>query len=144
VWFKYIREGTDFASVNEVIHINVTWWTHKPRNYTIMKCIRSVKPSRNIATTFINLKPLSPSHSRISNSIKSQAVNWLSSLGLSNSYYFWGPLSEVTAPADLTKTSQIFNHIQITFTKNTGKENIEIIYTGRKRFGRIYCYVRNR
>ena len=75
VWPKHIRERTDFASVKDVIHINVTRRTNKPQNYTITKCIRSVKPSRNISTTFVNLKPISLSQSRISNPIIFRAIN---------------------------------------------------------------------
>ena len=88
------------------------------------ECVRSVNQAEILPRLSLTWSQyLVPgSHSRISDPIKSQVVNWLFSMGLTNSCYLRGPLSQVTAPADLTKTSLTFNHIQITCTKNMKNE----------------------
>jgi len=126
VWPRHIWEGTDWRVWKSFIHVRVRWWTQEPRNDAVMKCVRSVNETEilsRLSSTWIQY--LVPgSHSRISDPFKYQAVNWIFSLGLNNSCYLWSPLSRVSAPADLEKTSQTSNHIQITCTKNMGNEKI--------------------
>jgi hypothetical protein len=84
------------------------------------ECIRSVNQAEILPRLSLTWSQylLPGSQSRISDPIKSQAVNRLSSMGLTNSCYLWGPLSQVTAPADLTK---IITNIQ-SYSNNMQEE----------------------
>jgi hypothetical protein len=123
---RHIREGTDWRVWMRLSIYVLRWWTQVPRNDVVTKCVRSVNQAEILQRLSLTWSQyLVPgTHSRIPGPIRSQAVNWLFSLGKTNSCYLWSPLSQVAAPADLTKTSQTFNNIQITCTKNTGNEKI--------------------